>query len=69
MTKTIERTMTFGELIQNFPNSGQIIAGYGLHCIGCHIGITESIEEGARAHGLSEDEINTMIKELNELAQ
>jgi hybrid cluster-associated redox disulfide protein len=65
MSEKISKTMTFGELVRNFPQSAQILAEYGMHCIGCHIGISETLEEGARAHGLGEDEINKLITELN----
>ncbi len=68
MAETISRTMTFGELLQQFPKAGQVIARYGLHCVGCHIGVYETIEEGARAHGLSNDEIAKMMTELNQLS-
>jgi hybrid cluster-associated redox disulfide protein len=65
MSEKISRNMTFGELMRNFPMAGRIISGYGLHCIGCHIAVSETIEEGARAHGLSEQDIEKLITELN----
>ncbi len=68
MSGKISKDMTFGELVKKFPKAGPILAGYGLHCIGCHISTVETIEQGARAHGLGEDEIAQMIGELNELA-
>ena len=61
----INKNMTFGELLKEFPKAGPILASYGLHCIGCHIGVTESIEEGARAHGLDDSKIEEMMKDLN----
>lgn len=65
MADKILKTMTFGELVKGFPQAGQVLANYGLHCIGCHIGITETIEEGARAHGLNDDQLTKMMSELN----
>ncbi len=64
----ISKDMTFGELLKQFPKAGPVLMGYGLHCIGCHIGVSETIEEGARAHGLDDDKIDSMMKELNEQA-
>jgi hybrid cluster-associated redox disulfide protein len=69
MGKEITRTMTFGELLDECPQAGEVLAGKGLHCIGCHIGITESIEEGARAHGLSESDIDSMIDAIKVLVK
>lgn len=67
MSDKVTKDMTFGELIRKFPKSGAILAGYGLHCIGCHIATVETLEQGARAHGLGDKEIDRMIKEINEL--
>jgi hybrid cluster-associated redox disulfide protein len=64
----ISKNMTFGELLKQFPKAGPVLMGYGLHCVGCHIGVTETIEEGARAHGLDDDRIESMMKDLNEQA-
>ena len=66
--KKIRKSLTFGELLQDFPKAGPILTGYGLHCIGCHIGVTETIEEGAMAHGLDDGMIEVMMKDLNENA-
>jgi hybrid cluster-associated redox disulfide protein len=68
MADQISKEMTFGELIRKFPKAGPILAGYGLHCIGCHIATVETIEQGSKAHGLAEEEIKQMVRELNNLA-
>ena len=65
MPEKINKDMTFGELIQSFPDVAPILAGYGLHCIGCHIAVMETIEQGAMAHGLSSAQLNKMVGELN----
>ncbi len=65
VTSKISRGMTFGELLKQFPGAGPILMKYGLHCIGCHIGITETIEQGALAHGLDNEKINVLVNELN----
>ncbi|MDD4251175.1 MAG: DUF1858 domain-containing protein [Candidatus ainarchaeum sp.] len=49
----------------NFPEIGPILAGYGLHCIGCHVSAVESIEEGCMAHGLSDKDIVKLVKDAN----
>lgn len=67
MPNKINKDMTFGELIQSFPEAGPILAGYGLHCVGCHIGVSETIEQGAMAHGLNGQQIEEMVSRLNEV--
>jgi hybrid cluster-associated redox disulfide protein len=64
----INKDMTFGELLKKFPQAGPIIASYGLHCIGCHIAVDETIEQGTAAHGIDANTLNKMILELNEKA-
>lgn len=68
MAEQISKDMTFGELLKKFPKAAPIIAGFGLHCVGCHIGIHETIEEGARAHGMSVPDLTRMMQELNQKA-
>ena len=64
MGRDITKTMTFGELLSEYPQAGRVLAEKGLHCIGCHIAVTESVEDGARVHGLSDAEIDAMIEEI-----
>jgi hybrid cluster-associated redox disulfide protein len=61
----IHKDMTFGDLLNQFPKAGQILMNYGMHCIGCHIAVTETIAQGARAHGMDDKTIEEMIQALN----
>lgn len=65
MAEKIKKDMTFGEILKNFPKSGQIMMKYGLHCIGCHIAVTETLAEGAMAHGFSSEKLKQLVDELN----
>jgi hybrid cluster-associated redox disulfide protein len=65
--KNITKKMTFQEAMLVSQTAGLIFLKYGLHCIGCHMAADESIEDGARAHGLDDKQITEMIKEINEL--
>lgn len=38
---------------------------YGLHCIGCMAASMETLEQGALTHGMTEDQIDKMVEELN----
>ena len=61
----VNKDMTFGELLKNHPAAAEVLTGYGLHCVGCRIGITETIEEGARAHGFDDERLSSMMQDLN----
>ncbi|OIP98057.1 hypothetical protein AUK40_02050 [Candidatus Wirthbacteria bacterium CG2_30_54_11] len=57
--------MTLGEVVTEYPQTGQIMMQYGLHCIGCHVATWETVEQGAAAHGLPAEQINKMIEDMN----
>lgn len=58
------KEMTIGEMVAKYPQTAQIMQGFGLHCIGCHVNPYETIEQGAAGHGMSQEDFNEMIKEL-----
>lgn len=66
--KTITKDMAISEILEKVPESAEIMQSYGLHCIGCHINAFESLEQGALGHGLDEEVIENMVKEINEVA-
>ena len=37
----------------------------GLHCIGCAAAQFENLEQGCKAHGMSDKDIEKLIKKLN----
>ncbi len=61
----ITKDMSFAEALGKNHKAGEIIFKYGLHCIGCHVAAFETIEQGARSHGMSEAEIKRMLEEIN----
>lgn len=66
--KSIEITkdMTIGEILEICPESALFMAKYGLHCIGCAISTMESLEDGCKSHMLTDEEVDTLVKEINE---
>lgn len=63
----VKKNMKISEIIENYPDVIPVIMSYGLHCIGCSIAGSETLEQGAKAHGLPDDEIRNMIKDCNDL--
>jgi hybrid cluster-associated redox disulfide protein len=61
----ISKEMTFAELLENNPESANILFESGLHCIGCGGAMYESIEQGCLMHGFSKKQIDDLIKKLN----
>jgi len=62
----INKNMKLGEVVSKHPETIEVFMKNGLHCVGCHVAAYETIEEGAKAHGMDEKSIDIMIKELNE---
>ncbi|MDP2974425.1 MAG: DUF1858 domain-containing protein [Candidatus Diapherotrites archaeon] len=66
MAKKIERNTTLGEVVSNCPEAIPAMLEKGLHCVGCHVAGFETVEQGAKAHGMDEKEIDSLLKEMNE---
>jgi hybrid cluster-associated redox disulfide protein len=52
------------EVLRAHPNAIQVLMKYNLGCVACMGATQESIEQGARMHGVDPEPI---VKELNEL--
>ncbi|MAG22309.1 MAG: disulfide oxidoreductase [Candidatus Diapherotrites archaeon] len=65
----IKKDMTLGDIITKHPETAKIMVGYGLHCIGCHVATWETLEQGAKAHGLGDKQIEDMLKEMNDIIE
>ncbi len=61
----IKATMTIHEIILKNPQAIEVFSSFGLSCGVCELGSVETLEEGARGHGLTQDELATLLKQLN----
>ncbi|HOP63811.1 MAG TPA: DUF1858 domain-containing protein [Spirochaetota bacterium] len=68
MSQKINKDMTFGELLSDYPEAAPVLGSYGLHCIGCRLSVSETIAQGMKAHGMDDSMTEKLIKELNEKA-
>lgn len=64
MTGKITKEMGIIEIVQNYPQSLEVFAKYGLGCIGCAAARFENLEAGAKVHGVDPDQ---MVEEINAL--
>ena len=70
-TKTeskISRGMTIGEILSLYPYSADVMTRNGIHCVGCGAATFETLEQGLRVHGKTEEEVEAVLGELNALA-
>lgn len=58
----ITKDMTLGEVARNYPETVEVFLKHGLPCAMCHVAFVETIEEGAKGHGIK---LDLLLKELN----
>ena len=61
----IKKDMTLGEILVKYPEAAEVLVKHGFHCIGCPATSMETIEQGARVHGMNDKDIKSLIRELN----
>jgi hybrid cluster-associated redox disulfide protein len=65
--KAITAKMSFAEILEKHSESADILFESGLHCIGCGMAMYESLEQGCKAHGMNQKQIDNLIKKLNKI--
>ena len=70
-TKSIKITKdtTIANVVSENPKHAtlltEIMTGFGIHCVGCGASTFETLEQGILGHGFSEDQLNSLIVDLN----
>jgi len=55
------------DVIKKYPAVAVVLTGYGLHCVNCVFSKIDTIEAGAKVHGMDNEMIKLMIKDINEV--
>lgn len=67
----ITRQMTIENILGMFPfkaqKLSQEITNAGLHCVGCHAAVWETLEGGMMSHGKTDEQIDELVRRLNAL--
>lgn len=54
------------DLVEQNPDLAEVLTEeYGFHCVGCMAASMETLEQGALVHGMTEDQIDQMVVDLN----
>ena len=61
----ITKKTKLSKLLEEKPDSAEILFEAGMGCIGCPCAQQETIEEGCKAHGMNKEEIEKLLKKLN----
>ncbi len=59
----VTKEMSIIDVVQQYPESLEVFAKYGLGCIGCAAARFENLEAGAKVHGIDPD---TLVTDINE---
>ena len=52
-------------IMEESPRAAELLAEYGIHCVGCYFSEEDTLETGGELHGMSDEEIDEMIEEIN----
>jgi hybrid cluster-associated redox disulfide protein len=63
----ITRHTKIKDILDEKPAAHEIIANSGMHCVGCATAASESLEQGASKHGMSDKEIRALVGKINKL--
>ena len=63
----IHRQMNIQDLANAHPEAVAVMAERGLHCFGCHGAAFDTVEAGAKGHGMSDEDIEQMVDEMNQV--
>lgn len=61
----ITKDMTIGDVVAKYPAVIEPLQSAGVHCVGCHVSYHETLEQGFKGHGMSDEEVETVINKLN----
>ncbi len=65
--KEITKKSNIADLIFAYPELQETFMAFGLHCATCFASQFDTIEDGARIHGMMNEEIEEMIEELKKV--
>lgn len=63
----IDKNTTIKAILDIKPMSHEILHDFGLGCVDCELGNLETLEEGARGHGLTDEEIIQLVDCINSI--
>ncbi|MBI2541455.1 iron-sulfur cluster assembly accessory protein [Candidatus Woesearchaeota archaeon] len=69
LKQVISKDMTIGDVVAKYPSVIEPLQAAGVHCVGCHVSYHETLEQGFKGHGMSDEEVSTTIEKLNKAVE
>ena len=67
--QVITKDMTIGEVVAKYPAVIEPLQEAGVHCVGCHVSYSETLEQGFKGHGMADEEVEAVITKLNKAVE
>ncbi|UCG95504.1 MAG: DUF1858 domain-containing protein [archaeon] len=58
----ISKDTTILEVVKEHPETVEVFQKHGLSCVGCPFAMMETLEQGAKSHGI---DLEKLLKDLN----
>lgn len=65
--KEIKKDMLIGDIIGMNRDAAAVMMEHGMHCVGCMVASQETLEQGCKAHGMDDKQIDEMVKKINDI--
>jgi len=65
----IRRDMSIAEATQLYPETAEVLMENGVGCVGCGAAFFETIEQGLAGHGMPEEQIDSIVADMNKMVQ
>lgn len=61
----VTKDMVIGDVLKKYPDAAVIMLEHGLHCVGCHANVFDTIEAGCKVHGIDDETVDNLVTEIN----
>jgi hypothetical protein len=62
---TLTKNANIAQVQKECPRAIEMLLDYGLNCANCFLNQFDDVEGGAKLHGMTDEEIDKMIEEIN----
>lgn len=56
-TTVVNRKTLIGEIVNQYPETAEVLLGIGMHCLGCPASQAESLEDACAVHGVDPESV------------
>jgi iron-sulfur cluster assembly accessory protein len=63
--KFVNKDMIISDVLKKYPDVAVVMLEHGLHCVGCHANVFDTIEAGCAVHGLDAQSVDKLVDEIN----